>query len=186
MNPDLNKLDQSSWFIIICKTAFLFYLCFLAFQLIFTQNPYTPLDWADVLIHESGHALFLFAGQTIMTLGGTILQLLVPFFISLYFLFRKSFFSSAFGLFWLGNALVHTSRYIKDAQARELPTIPDGGIHDWWWLLDICVLLQNDQIIGGAFFLLACLILLCSIGLFVMLIYLDILKKLSPKMENFT
>ena len=48
------------------------------YRALLTPGEYRWLDSLDLAIHETGHLLFGFAGETLMLLGGTLFQLLVP------------------------------------------------------------------------------------------------------------
>ena len=43
-----------------------------------TPGTYRWLDDLDLAIHETGHLVFAFGGETLTLLGGTLFQLLVP------------------------------------------------------------------------------------------------------------
>lgn len=126
-------------------------LCYGAFCAVKADEG-TFLDRVDLVIHEAGHVIFGFIGETAGILGGTIMQLAVPAALSIYFRKRGEMFSAAFGIFWIGQNLFNISVYIKDAAAMELPLINVGGgegIHDWNYLLLKINLLAWDQLIGS-------------------------------------
>src|ERR1041385_6425829 len=83
-----------------------FYLLFLAYAA-FDRSGFLFLDYANLAIHESGHPLFgIFAGPdeagfgyVLMILGGTLLELMVPFAIAMAFFFRRELTGAAFCLF---------------------------------------------------------------------------------------
>lgn len=117
-------------------------------------TPWVPfLDNVNLLIHESGHVFFSGAGELFSALGGTITQLFIPLFVVLYFVFRKEFFETGFGIYWLGQNLVNISVYIKDARTTLLPLVNDGT-HDWSIILSILGWLKYDFTLGNiaAFF----------------------------------
>ena len=126
------------------------------------------------MIHEAGHSIFIFFGQMMSMLGGTIFQLLIPVSISLYFLLRKDYFSFAFTLFWIGDNLFNISTYIKDARAMNLPLLVTGSIHDWNWLLSEWGLLELDQTIGGFVYRLGTLALISCLLIMISTIILDL------------
>lgn len=111
------------------------------------------LDNVDLIPHEAGHMLFSWFGEFIMVLGGTLGQLFVPAAFGVYFYLRKERFSMSVVLFWLGQNFINVSRYVKDAQAMDMPLVSLGGgdsIHDWNYLLLKVNLLRHDHIIGNA------------------------------------
>src|ERR1700680_2805438 len=55
----------------------------------------TLFQWFDLVfvpIHEGGHLLFGYFGRWMMVVGGTFLQLFVPFALEVYFIFRVHLF----------------------------------------------------------------------------------------------
>lgn len=75
------------------------------------------------------------AGGTVHLLAGTIVQLAVPLGLWLMATSRYYYpFAAVAFIWWLGESLVHMSRYIGDAKfMRELPIA--GDIHVWGYLL---------------------------------------------------
>jgi hypothetical protein len=53
--------------------------------------------------------------------------------------------------------------YIRDARLQALPLV-GGGEHDWAWLLGNWGLLQRDQLIGGAVYLVGVLLYLIALA----------------------
>jgi hypothetical protein len=105
------------------------------FSALRSPSTFHLIDSVDLIFHEAGHTLLFWAPQVITVLGGSLMQILVPLIFVLYFVLRKSFFSSALLLFWLGYSIVNVSIYAGDAFARQLPLLGgDGVIHDWMYL----------------------------------------------------
>jgi hypothetical protein len=129
------------------------------------RNPgeYRWLDSLDLAIHETGHLVFAFDGETLQLLGGTLLQLLVPaaFVIALWRAGDRH--GATVPLWWLGQNCWNISVYIKDARAQALPLV-GGGEHDWALLLDQWGALDRDQALGGAVYLLGVMLYVISIG----------------------
>lgn len=134
-------------FVISGKLLFVLVLLYFAIQLVFSSDPWIPFDFANLLIHESGHFIFSIFGEFVSILGGSLFQILVPTGIAIYFFYHRQIFSSAFALYWMGDNCVNVARYIKDAQSMQLPLL-GGGIHDWNWLLSQTGLLSLNQEIG--------------------------------------
>jgi hypothetical protein len=89
------------------------------------------LDFANLAFHESGHLFFRPLGETMMFLGGTLGQLLVPALLVGWFLVReRKPFAAAFCLWWIGESLINVSIYMADARELRLPLV-GGGDHDW-------------------------------------------------------
>jgi hypothetical protein len=128
-------------------------------------NEFRFLDRVDLVPHEAGHLLFSWFGEFIMVLGGTIGQLFVPVAFGVYFYLRREKFSTSVVLFWLGQNFINISRYVKDAQAMNLPLVSLGGgdsIHDWNYILLKLNLLRHDQATGNILLGLGLLIMLLS------------------------
>ncbi|MFA6281100.1 MAG: hypothetical protein WCY05_01195 [Candidatus Omnitrophota bacterium] len=103
-------------------------------------------------IHEFGHLIFIFFGQFLHVLGGTLFQLFVPLFAVWSFYRQKDFFAISFALGWFSTNLFDVARYIADARAQELPLVTPFGdtvIHDWNYLLDKTGLLSYDIVFSG-------------------------------------
>jgi hypothetical protein len=91
--------------------------------------------WTFLPIHEAGHLFFTPLGTTMMFLGGSILQILLPLLWSLLG-FRKRWQTAPFALFWVGENMMDVSLYVRDAPTRYLPLL--GGHasrHDWYNIL---------------------------------------------------
>ncbi|HEU4588991.1 MAG TPA: hypothetical protein VFS11_10100 [Gemmatimonadales bacterium] len=97
--------------------------------------------------HEFGHLFFAAFGQFMAIAGGSLMQLLVPLGAAAAFLYYRDYFGIAAAGCWLSMSLSNLAVYIGDAVAQELPLVsfsPDGGEHDWYWLLDRCHCLGYD------------------------------------------
>lgn len=118
-----------------------------------TPDQYRWLDSLDLAIHETGHLMFGFAGETLMLLGGTLFQLLVPaaFVIALWRAGDRH--GATVPLWWMGQNCWNISVYVRDARSQELPLV-GGGEHDWAILLANWDLLKRDQALAEAVHLL--------------------------------
>lgn len=121
--------------------------------MILNRGTYTWIDNADLVIHEAGHFFFTFFGKFIYTLGGTLMQILLPSLITWYF-FRNSYRTGVqFGLLWVGQNLINISVYAADARAQALPLLGGNKVyHDWNYLLSATSLLQYDIEVGYLIF----------------------------------
>lgn len=88
------------------------------------------LDFVNLAFHEAGHVFLSFAGSTMHSLGGTLVQLLVPAALSVHFLRRRQGMGAAFSTWWFGQNFVQVSVYMADARELALPLV-GGGDHDW-------------------------------------------------------
>ncbi|HEV3042155.1 MAG TPA: hypothetical protein VHA33_30625 [Candidatus Angelobacter sp.] len=107
-------------------------LCFLA------ANFSTPtlLDNVHLPVHEAGHLLFRWFGETAELWGGTILQLLVPVLLVVAFVVRAELPGVTFCAVAFFHSLMGVATYMIDALYRELPLVTVGAAseeaeHDW-------------------------------------------------------
>jgi hypothetical protein len=124
--------------------------------------------------HEFGHLFFAFFGELIAIAGGSLMQLLVPIGAAALLWSRRDYFGVAVAGCWLSFSLSNLAIYIGDATAQELPLVsfsPDGGEHDWHYLLDRFDLLDHDLRLAADVHHLAALVLIVSLALGAWLCY---------------
>lgn len=101
--------------------------------------------------HEFGHLFFGFAGEWMAIAGGSLMQLLIPIGAAAVVLRSKDWFGVAICALFLAASLGDLSWYVADARAQELDLVsfsPDGGGHDWHYLLGRAGLLRKDLAIA--------------------------------------
>lgn len=117
--------------------------------------------------HEFGHLFFAFGGEWFAIAGGSAMQLIVPVgAMAAMYATSRDWFGIAAGGTWLAAGLADLASYIADARAQELDLVsfsPDGGAHDWHFLLAHAGWLRHDLLIARGARFLAVLILLASI-----------------------
>src|SRR6478736_9778301 len=96
----------------------------------------TLLDNIHLPIHEGGHLLFGWLGETLGLWGGTLLQLLVPAALAVSFAVRRELPGTVFCLFAFFHSLTGVATYMADALRLELPLVTVGAAadeaqHDW-------------------------------------------------------
>jgi hypothetical protein len=101
------------------------------------------LDGLNLVVHEAGHFLFVWFGETAELYGGTLLQLIVPAAFCLAFVRRREAPGFALAAVWLFQNFLNVARYVADARAQELPLVGGGG-HDWNAILSRWHLLRYD------------------------------------------
>ena len=154
------------WFALAAYTLFLLY----AFS---RRGQFLFFDWVNLAIHEAGHPLFgIFAGPyevgpgyTLMILGGTLFELIVPFALAAVFFFRRELPGVAFCLFWLFENFLYIGHYMATARTMDIQLV-GGGEHDWEVLFAHWNILVHDQQIGHAVNLLGWLGMLVTVGWF--------------------
>jgi len=119
--------------------------------------------------HEAGHVFLRPFPRLIMSMGGSIGQLVIPIICVAVFLFKtKDTFGAAVTFWWLGSSFVDLAPYIYDAKQMVMPLV--GGVtgreapygyHDWNYILNETGLLSHYKGIAYSFYV---------IGLFIMLI----------------
>jgi len=136
----------------------------IALYWVLNRGEYGLIDNADLVIHEAGHLFFKFFGKYIYTLGGTLMQIILPSIIFFYF-FRSEYRTGMqFSSLWLGQNFINISVYAADAQARRLPLLGGNSVyHDWHYLLSEIGLLQYDAEVGYFFFSLAIIIFIIAL-----------------------
>ena len=144
------------------RTALTLVLAIYGWVCLRSPGTYRWLDSLDLAIHETGHLVFAAGGEFLMLLGGSLFQLLVPagFVVALWRQGDRH--GATVPLWWLGQNCWNVSVYIKDARAEELPLV-GGGEHDWALLLGRLGLLERDQAIGGAVYLIGVLLYITAI-----------------------
>ena len=129
-----------------------------------TPSTFRFLDRVDLVFHEAGHVTFGFFGEFIGILGGSLMQVLIPAGIVVYFVVHQQKYSAAVTLFWVAQSLFNVSVYARDARARRLPLV--GGedtMHDWNYILGRLNLLNWDQAVGNLIYVLGLLALAASV-----------------------
>lgn len=131
---------------------------------VMNRGEFGLLDNIDLVVHEAGHFFFMLFGKFIYTLGGTLMQIILPSIIASYF-FRNNYRTGVqFGLLWLGQNFINISVYAADAQARKLPLLGGNKVyHDWHYLLGEIGILEYDYLVGYFFFGIAIAIFIVSI-----------------------
>ena len=95
----------------------------------YVRNPFSA---ATLIVHEAGHAAFMWSGDQLWTVaGGTFFQLAIPLLIGWLFWRQRDVYAVTVALFWLGSSLVDAGIYVADARAQILPRVsPWGGADD--------------------------------------------------------
>lgn len=136
----------------------------IALYWVLNRGKYGLVDNADLIIHEAGHLFFKFFGKYIYTLGGTLMQIILPSIILYYFYRNKYRTGMQFSLLWLGQNFINISVYAADAQTRRLPLLGGNKVyHDWHYLLAEIGMLQYDAEVGYMFFGIAIILFIITV-----------------------
>lgn len=114
----------------------------------------TLLDNLHLPIHEGGHLLFGYLGETPGLWGGTLLQLLVPAALAVSFALRRELPGTVFCVFAFFHSLTGVATYMADALRQELPLVTvgapaDEAQHDWVRIFSSLGLLPHAIQIGS-------------------------------------
>lgn len=100
-----------------------------------------------LIFHEMGHLFFSYFGRTLMFLGGSIMQTLVPLAAGAHLLLKqRDYFGVAVCLSWLSFSDWEMATYMDDANKERLALVGFSGNpeHDWstlftqWHILNYC------------------------------------------------
>lgn len=110
------------------------------------------MDRVNLIVHEAGHLLFGWFGATLGLWGGTLLELLAPAALAVYFALHRQTAGTAFAAFFFFENFLYISVYMADARTQVLPLVtvgdPEAGGHDWFLILARLGLLQQDRLIA--------------------------------------
>jgi len=132
----------------------------IGFAYIFVKHITDPryssiLGGLNLGIHEFGHLVFGLGGQFLGVAGGTMMQLLAPFYGVYNFIKLDDYFSTILCFGWLSTSLYEIAWYAADARAMALPLLSPFGnphvIHDWNYLLTKTGLLNQDALVASLF-----------------------------------
>jgi hypothetical protein len=157
-----NEESADRWLYGSGKYALIALMAFFFFYMVIKRSGWCFLDHVNLPFHEFGHIMFTPFGDTMHFLGGTIGQLMWPFILVFYFIYRKEYLSSSFCLFWFGENFLNISKYMADARELILPLV-GGGIHDWNHLFYKWGVLHLDKNIAGVMFTLGMTIMTASL-----------------------
>lgn len=128
------------------------------------RGHYGIIDNADLVIHEGGHLIFYIFGSFIYTLGGTLMQMILPLIIAYYFFMNSYKTGLQCALLWLGQNLINISVYAQDARSHKLQLLGGNKVyHDWTYLLGKMGILEFDHEVGYIFFGAAILIFVVAL-----------------------
>lgn len=144
-----------------------FYVGFLGYAFS-AHGGFLFIDSANLVVHEGGHNLFGWFGDTIGLWGGTLLEWLVPLVLATYFFAQRQVAGFAFCLFFFFENWLYTATYMADARAQELPLVttgdPDFVEHDFHAIFSQLGVLAYDTKIAAVVRILGWCGMLASVG----------------------
>lgn len=162
----------------LCLALYLLFLLY-AFR---DTSGFLFLDYANLIIHEAGHPFFSFYGHTIMILGGTLGELLVPLLCAAFFFYHRQTYGLVFSLFWFFENFLYIGTYMADARTLSLPLV-NSDESDWTILFSQWGVLAYDQKIGHFTRQLGWLGMLLAISWLAYRLYLDSQPQPEPQLR---
>jgi hypothetical protein len=125
---------------------------------------------ANLPFHEAGHVFFSPFGAFMASLGGSLLQVLMPLACTCVLLFRtRDPIGASVALWWTGESFIDLAPYINDARSLSLPLLGGNtgatapyGFHDWQFILTEAHLLRQDHLIANISFSAGALLMLTA------------------------
>jgi hypothetical protein len=126
--------------------------------------------------HEAGHIVFSPFGDLMTSLGGSLMQVLVPVACWIAFLTSSpNAFGAAVMCWWTGENLLDVAMYINDARALQLVLL--GGFtgaevegHDWEHILQLTGELHRDHQLAWTAHLCGAVMMIAALARMAMLI----------------
>ena len=156
-------------FVYLILTVYLIQAADVFYEVALPARPWPFLLFAlrtiFLFIHEGGHFLFMFFGETLNILGGSFWQIAFPLISCIIAIRKRSHFIAPFALFWVGTNMMDVSLYMRDAPLRLLPLL--GGHksrHDWWNLFRKWEMLDSAGTVADIFYFLGLFVSIVAIG----------------------
>ncbi|MTI88201.1 MAG: hypothetical protein FH748_09555 [Balneolaceae bacterium] len=115
-----------------------------------------------LIVHEAGHTFFgLFGNRFLTIVGGTLLEILLPFGIFVYGWIAARRYTTQLGLLLTAFAWIESSAYAADALERRLPLIGNlpKSAHDFYNLFTRSGVLESHQEIAWGMYWVGILLL---------------------------
>ncbi|HCT53371.1 MAG TPA: hypothetical protein DF712_13035, partial [Balneola sp.] len=109
----------------------------------------------------------IFGWRFLTVLGGTLLQILLPFLLFIVSWRSRKIVVSQASLYWLGFAWLDSAAYCADAYTQDLPLIGNlpKSSHDFLNILSDMNILNHYKTISWVMFVIGCFILITGIAL---------------------
>jgi hypothetical protein len=126
------------------------------------------LHLVNLVFHEAGHVLFAPFGTFMTSLGGSLMQLIIPVVCGVALLKKPDAFGAAVAAWWTGQSLLDLGPYIADARALQIELL--GGAtgaevegHDWEAILTALGWLHRDRQLGMAAHVVGTIVMIASL-----------------------
>ena len=140
--------------------------------------------------HEAGHLFFRPFGRVMTSLGGSLMQVIMPAICLVVFLIKtRDPFAGAFSLWWMGQNFIDLAPYINDARSLSMPLLGGNvgsrspyGFHDWEFILKETGLIRFDHTIARMSHGVGALLIAAAVvwGFFLLFKHYRILRTQSP------
>jgi hypothetical protein len=107
--------------------TFYFLFLFYAWR---SDSGFLFIDFVNLVIHEARHSFFSWGSHTLMILGGTLGELIVPLLCASFFFFKRQTHGLVFSLFWFFENFLYIGTYMADARTASLPLV-NADESDW-------------------------------------------------------
>ncbi len=127
---------------------------------------YFLIDNFLLIVHEAGHSIFgIFGWRFLTVLGGTLLQILLPFIIFAACWRAGSLYGAQFMLYITGFGWLSASGYAADAYEQKLPLIGNlpKSAHDYLNLLSDLNILNHYKTVAWIMFSIGVLVLIATL-----------------------
>ena len=133
--------------------------------LLYNSGKFIPfLDHINLLFHEGGHGIFKIFGKFVYTLGGSLMQIIIPLLFIFYFYTNGKKTGTQISLVYLGQNILNISVYVSDASKMKLPLLGGNRVyHDWNYILGKLNLINYDEHISKIMFFTAAIIFLLAL-----------------------
>ena len=152
------EVNPIAW---IARVLLLVVLTLWGFKFIFTpisSDGTMSSFWhlVNLPFHEAGHLFFRPFGRVMTSLGGSLMQVLMPGICLVVFLIKtRDPFAGSFSLWWMGQNFIDLAPYINDARSLRMPLLGGNvgsrspyGFHDWEFILKETGLIRFDHTIA--------------------------------------
>ncbi|MDH4139199.1 MAG: hypothetical protein OEV43_01355 [Coriobacteriia bacterium] len=117
----------------------------------YARNGWVPLlSGVDLGIHEFGHMILMWGPPVVVWMAGSVLQMLVPAGLAVYFAVRRDMLAVILMCAWAAESLNNVGVYVYDATRLRLDLLGDDGSkmgHDWANILtELKLIPYTDQI----------------------------------------
>jgi hypothetical protein len=169
------------WLIYICYR----YVSDYSYPMNRLANIFNAIDFG---IHELGHILFMFFGEFMHILGGSLFQVIFPVFWMIALSLKHWYFAASLCLVWIGFNLYDVATYAADARAQALPlaTLSSDyeSAHDWYQLLSRLGKLESDLALATTLRIFGAISVIIGLGLGLVLIGFMLFKPFRKKPED--